>query len=69
MSEPRPKAIPIAWVSKEDLFYARPDLAVQIEALDEADIENIAKLVEDAVQETEALALEIALLRYIGIKL
>jgi hypothetical protein len=40
MNETQHKAIPRAWVSEEDLLFARPDLTVQIQVLDEADIEE-----------------------------
>ena len=55
-------------MSKEDLLFARLDLTIQIQALDEAVVENIAKGVGDALQDTQALALEIALLHYLGIE-
>lgn len=59
--------IPISWISKQDLRNARPDLAEQINGLDDNSLQIIAKNVGDALQETYRMALELALLSHLGI--
>ncbi len=59
---------PISWVGKQDLLNRRPDLAEQIEALSDAEVECIGEKVGDALQETYKLALGIMLEDYFGVK-
>jgi hypothetical protein len=67
MSYPDPEPIPVSWVSKTDLLACRPDLADGITTLTEAQMSILAKELGDALQETYHLALEIVLLRALGL--
>jgi hypothetical protein len=60
------EAIPILWLSPNDLLHCRPDLSAGIERLSEDEFSNLAKDVNDALQETYHLALELALLQVLG---
>jgi hypothetical protein len=59
--------IPVSWVSKQDLVHCRPDLAGEITALSEADVEYIAEKVGDGLQDSYRLAVEVAIEDYFGI--
>jgi predicted methyltransferase len=51
------EAIPICWVSREDLLAARPDLQQQITALSEDELHQLAHAISDALQEVHQLAI------------
>lgn len=51
MSEREPRSFPTNGVSREDVFWVRPDLAERGDSLSEAQIERIAFAVGDALQE------------------
>ena len=57
---------PTNWVSKNDLYLARPDLHTEIENLDEGDMLAIAKDIGDAVAETHDIAIDDILATYLG---
>ena len=59
---------PISWVGKQDLLNRRPDLAEEINALSDAEIELIGEKIGDALQETYKLAMGIVLTDYFGVK-
>jgi hypothetical protein len=67
MAQERDFFIPISWDGKQDLRNVRPKLAEQIDSLDDKAMQNIADKVGDALQETYRVALEIALLKPLGI--
>jgi predicted methyltransferase len=51
------EAIPVCWVSREDLLAARPDLAQQITTLSEDELHQLARAISDALQEVHQLAI------------
>ena len=67
MPHHEPDPIPIGWVSKNDLLACRSDLSDRITALSEAQMAIIANEIGDALQDTFQIALEIALLRALGL--
>lgn len=60
-------SFPTNWVAKEDLLSIRPDLAAQIQALDETALAKIADKVGDALSETYWITLPIILASYLGV--
>jgi len=67
MRERENQAYATNWVSKNDLYTARPDLHYEIDNLDESDMEAIAKGVGDAMAETHDLAIENFLTDYLSL--
>jgi hypothetical protein len=63
----REKPIPVAHVSREDLMYVLPELADQINMLDDGAIHEIASRVSDALQETHHLTMRVIAQAYFGI--
>ena len=59
--------IPIGWVSRTDLRACRPELSDRIVTLSEAQMTIIANEIGDALQDIYHIALEIALLRALGL--
>jgi hypothetical protein len=59
--------IPIGWVSRTDLLACRPELSDRIATLSEAQMAMIANQIGDALQDTYQTALEIVLLRALGL--
>ena len=59
-----PQPIPVAWVTKEDLLYCRPDLEAQIEALSAGDMAYLADKIGDAFQVTYQLVIDVVLDEY-----
>jgi hypothetical protein len=67
MSHPEPDPIPIGWLSRTDLLACCPELSDRIATLSEAQMAIIANEIGDALQDTYHIALEIALLRALGL--
>ncbi len=68
MVEQKWSFFPISWVGKQDLLNRRPDLAEQINALSDAEVEYIGEKIGDALQETYKVAMGIVLTDYFGVK-
>jgi hypothetical protein len=67
MKERKERSYATNLVSKNDLYMARPDLRAEIENLDEADMQSIAKDIGDAVAETHDIAIDDILAAYLGV--
>jgi hypothetical protein len=59
-------AVPVSWLTQEDLLHARPDLKDKIAALGSADLAHLADKVSDGLQETYLLTLGIVLDTYVA---
>lgn len=66
MAERTPLSIAVAWLSREDLLYCRPDLENEIEALDDAQLIELASQVSDALQEAHHLTMFTILSDYLA---
>jgi hypothetical protein len=68
MLESDPTAHPTTWVSKTDLYTLHPELAPQIDALNEGDMIVLARKIGDAVSSTHHMATDILLPAYLGLE-
>jgi hypothetical protein len=59
--------IAVAWVSKHSLALCRPDLAERIQAFNEGDMTLIAQRVQEALDKTYQMVLDVALIAYLGL--
>lgn len=60
-TDPSPAPLPVSWLSREDLLHSHPELADEITALRDDQVEYIAERVGDALQETYWQALDMTL--------
>jgi hypothetical protein len=64
-AQPRDWDIPVLWTSRADLLKRRPDLAEAIKALSEYEVEAMAALVGEALQEFYWIQLNVVLSLYL----